>query len=155
MHSLSTLRIWLDAFVIYGENRIRCIRYLHWESSDSMHSLSTVRIWIDAFVIYPFPEVWTVMWCGVLCISFSWCQTPWSFTTNAFLWKSDHCYIFSKLPSFYRLKIKSLPLGGRISPLLLPINHHGWQKKISSLYSGMIRTFTTLIFLDCINFRDT
>lgn len=51
LHSLSTLRIWLNAFVIYPENLTQCIRYLHWES-DSMHSLSTVRVWLHAFVIY-------------------------------------------------------------------------------------------------------
>lgn len=144
----------VSAFTVYTENLISCIHYLHWES-DSMHSLSTLRIWLHASVIYPehhltwlslrsshfwprrdnpsrchpFPEAWAVMWCGVLCISFSWGQTPSSFTTNAFFWKSDNVYIFSKLPSFYRLRIKSLPLGGRISPLLLPVNLHGRRQQ--------------------------
>lgn len=161
LHSLSTLRIWFHAFIIYTENLTQCIRYRHWES-DSMHSLSTVRIWLHASVIYPenhltwlrsshfwprrdnhsrchpFPEVWAVMWCGVLCISFSWGQTPLSFITNAFFWKSDNFYIFSELPSFYRLKIKFLPLGGRISTLLLPVNLHGQQQQKKSFQFSVL-----------------
>lgn len=124
MHSLSTLRIWLDAFVIYGENPIRCIRYPHWESPDSMHLLSTH--------FQKFEQL-----CGVVC---SVSVSPDAKHLGLLLpmhssEKVIICYIFSKLPSFYRLKIKSLPLGGRISPLLLPINHHGWQKKKSFQFS--------------------